>query len=128
MQIITDNGPEFTSMISRFLQDIHNCKLIFTTPYHPQTNGLVESAHKALKKSLIKLIGEKSEDWFHYLEQVTFSLNIRPRNTTNYSAFELMNGCRKHGFQTKLKTSSSSILTYSTPMHHLIQMIARRMT
>ena len=41
------------------------------------------------------MIGEKSEYWFHYLEQVTFSLNIRPRNTTNYSAFELMNGCRK---------------------------------
>ena len=95
VQIITDNGPEFTSMISRCLQDIHNCKLIFTTLYHPQTNGLVESAHKALKRSLIKLIGEKSEDWFHYLEQVTFSLNIRPRNTTNYSAFELKNGCRK---------------------------------
>ena len=31
VQIITDNGPEFTSMISRSLQDIHNCKLIFTT-------------------------------------------------------------------------------------------------
>ena len=95
VQIITDNGPEFTSMISKALQEAHNCKLIFTTPYHPQTNGLTESAHKAIKRSLIKLIGEKNQSWFHYLEQVTFSLNIRPKNTTSYSAFELMDGSRK---------------------------------
>ena len=95
MQIICDNGPEFTSMISKYLQETHNCKLIFSTPYHPETNGLVESAHKAIKRSLIKSIGEKSENWYHYLEQVTFSLNIRPRDTTNYSAFELMHGSRK---------------------------------
>ena len=41
------------------------------------------------------MIGEKNQSWFHYLEQVTFSLNIRPRNLTSYSAFELMNGSRK---------------------------------
>ena len=29
------------------------------------------------------------------MEQVTFSINIRPRETTKYSAFELIHGCRK---------------------------------
>ena len=95
VQIITDNGPEFTNTISKSLQEIHNCKLIFSSPYHPQTNGLVESAHKAIKRALVKTINEKSENWFHYLEQVTFAINIRPRDTTNYSAFELMHGSRK---------------------------------
>ena len=95
VQIVTDNGPEFTNMISKSLQEVHNCKLIFSSPYHPQTNGLVESAHKAIKRALIKSINEKREDWSHYLEQVTFSLNIRPRETTGYSAFELMHGSRK---------------------------------
>ena len=46
VQIITDNGPEFTSMIFRSLQDIHNCKLIFTTPYHPQTKALLNQLIK----------------------------------------------------------------------------------
>ena len=81
IQIVTDNGPEFTSMFSIALQESHNCKLIFTTPYHLQTISLVEPSHKALKRSLIKSIGEKSGNWFHYLEQVTYSLNIRPRKT-----------------------------------------------
>ena len=69
--------------------------LIFSAPYHPQTNGLVESTHKVIKGALIKSINENREYWFHYLEQVTFSLNIRPRHTTGYSAFELMHSSRK---------------------------------
>ena len=95
VQIVSDNGTEFTNIISKTLQEVHDCKLIFSAPYHPQTNGLVESAHKAIKRALIKSISEKREDWSHYLEQVTFSLNIRPRETTGYSAFELMHGSRK---------------------------------
>ena len=95
VQIVSDNGTEFTNIISKTLQEVHDCKLIFSAPYYPQTNGLVESAHKAIKRALIKSISEKREDWSHYLEQVTFSLNIRPRETTGYSAFELMHGSRK---------------------------------
>ena len=95
VQIVTDNRREFTNTISKTLQGIHGCKLLFSAPYHPQTNGLVESIHKAIKQSLIKSIREKRDDWFHYLEQVTFSINIRPRESTKYSAFELMHGCRK---------------------------------
>ena len=77
VQIVSDNGTKFTNIISKTLQEVHDCKLIFSAPYHPQTNGLVESAHKAIKRALIKSISEKWEDWSHYLEQVTFSLNIR---------------------------------------------------
>ena len=29
VQIVTDNGPEITSMISKALQASHNCKFIF---------------------------------------------------------------------------------------------------
>ena len=92
MQIVTDNGREFTNTISKTLQEIHGCKLLFSAPYHPQTNGLVESTHKAIKQSLIKSLSENL--WFHYLELVTFSINT-PRDTTKYSAFELIQGCRK---------------------------------
>ena len=62
---------------------------------HPQTNGLVESSHKSLKRSLIKTLDEKKEKWYDFLEEITFSLNIRPRETTQFSAFELMHGSRK---------------------------------
>ena len=95
VQIISDNGTEFTNRLHKALHEAYNCKLIFSTPYHPQTNGLVESSHKALKGSLIKTLDGEKEKWSDYLEEITFSLNIRPRETTQFSAFELMHGSRK---------------------------------
>ena len=37
VQIISDNGTEFTNKISKALHDAYDCKLIFSAPYHPQT-------------------------------------------------------------------------------------------
>ena len=71
----------------------HFTRWIETRPL--RTNGLVESSHKALKLSLVKTLDGKKENWSVYLEEITFSLNIRPRQTTQFSAFELMHGSRK---------------------------------
>ena len=46
-------------------------------------------------------MNDKREDWSYYLEQVTYSINIRPRETTDYSDFELMHG---NAFHLKLKS------------------------
>ena len=81
--------------ISKALHDTYNCKLIFSAPYHPQTNGLVESSHKSIKRSLVKSLDEKIENWSICLEEITFAITIRPRHTTSFSAFELMHGSRK---------------------------------
>ena len=96
VQIVSDNGTEFTSNTSKALQEIHGCGLILSAPYHPQTNGLVESTHKAIKGSLIRSMNDKREDWSYYLEQVTYSINIRPLETTDFSALELIHGCRNY--------------------------------
>ena len=47
VQTITDNGTEFTNLISKELHESYNCKLIFSAPYHPQTNSLVLSCTRA---------------------------------------------------------------------------------
>ena len=95
VQIISDNGTEFTNKLHKSLHEAYDCKLIFSTPYHPQTNGLVESSHKALKRSLVKTLDGRKENWSVYLEEITFSLNIRPRQTTQFYAFEFMHGSFK---------------------------------
>ena len=77
------------------LHNTYKCKLIFSAPYHPQNNGLFESSHKSIKRSLVKSLDEKIENWSICLEEITFAINIRPRNTTSFPAFELMHGSRK---------------------------------
>ena len=41
------------------------------------------------------MLSTKRENWHDFLEQVVFSINIRKRPATSFSAFELMNGLRK---------------------------------
>ena len=43
--VLSDNGTQFTS---KLMNQILNVKLMTTTPYHCQSNGLVEHLHAAL--------------------------------------------------------------------------------
>ncbi|KAK3882655.1 hypothetical protein Pcinc_001909 [Petrolisthes cinctipes] len=99
--LITDNGTEFCNkQLDKFCEDNHIAHRV-TTPYHPQSNGLVEVTNKAVKQGLRKLkaikkeINEKlkeSENWTEDLGKVLFSLRTRKRKATKFSAFELVYG------------------------------------
>ena len=53
LQMVTDNGPQFTSAgFERFLA-LNNIQMHFKcSPYHPATNGLVECFIQTLKQAL----------------------------------------------------------------------------
>ena len=48
----TDNGAEFKNAELKTFLDNEGIKLIFSRPYHPQSNGAVEAVHKSVKKYL----------------------------------------------------------------------------
>ena len=62
--ITTDNGGQFSSAIWQQLLNVWGIKAHFTTPYHPQSNGLVERFHRRLKESLNALALDEPENWF----------------------------------------------------------------
>ena len=62
--ITTDNGSQFTSAMWQQLMDVWGIRSHFTTPYHPESNGLVERFHRRLKESLKALAAEAPELWF----------------------------------------------------------------
>ena len=53
-EILTDRGTNFTSQLSTEVYRLLQIKLIRTTPYHPQTDGLVERFNSTLKSMLRK--------------------------------------------------------------------------
>ncbi|XP_049871194.1 uncharacterized protein K02A2.6-like [Pectinophora gossypiella] len=58
-QIVSDNGPQFTSKQFEDYTKANGIDHIFTAPYHPASNGLAENAVKTVKRAIKKAIYEK---------------------------------------------------------------------
>lgn len=90
--ILTDLGTCFTSSLFKQLMEILKVKSLFTTPYHPQTNGALERSHATLKEYLKSFVNENQNDWHCYLFTAILSYNTTPHCTTNFTPFELLYG------------------------------------
>ena len=60
---------------------------IFSTPYHPQSNGTLEVFHKYLKPSLKKLCEKDLPNWDKYVNQVLASYRVTPNLATTETPF-----------------------------------------
>ena len=65
-EILTDQGTNFMSSLLEELYRLLQVKKIRTTPYHPQTDGLVEHFNGTLKMMLKKLVSKNQKDWDNY--------------------------------------------------------------
>ena len=55
---------------------------IFSTPYHPQSNGKLEVFHKYLKPTLMKLCKKDPVNWDKYISQVLARYRVTPNLAT----------------------------------------------
>ena len=90
VKLLSDNGTQFTA---RFFQNV--CRLlgirnVFTTTYHPQSNGQVERFNRTLTSALRKYVGQHPKDWALFSDAVTFAYNTQVHRTTNIAPFELV--------------------------------------
>ena len=90
--ILTDQGTCFTSELFRQLTEILKIKNLFSTPYHPQTNGALERSHATLKEYLKSFVNDNQDDWHCFLATAILSYNTTPHCTTEYTPFELLYG------------------------------------
>ena len=60
-EILTDQGTNFTAELLKELYRLLHVKAIRTSPYYPQTDGLVERFNGTLKNMLKKFITEEAK-------------------------------------------------------------------
>jgi transposase InsO family protein len=89
--VTTDNGAEFEKEFVKAVQKI-GAKLILTSPYYPEANGMVERGHKTIKDTLVKMCGQSGGKWREYLPLVLFSDRISTKRTTGYTPYEIIFG------------------------------------
>ena len=106
--ILSDNGTEFKNQIFDKVTKDLGIERIVSAPYHPQSNGKLETFHKFLKPTLKRMCADEQDIWHDYIEQVLGTYRGVPNLTTGESPFFLVYG--RDGNQ---------------PVHHPLQPLTR---
>ena len=88
--ILTDRGSEFTSQMMHQLASELGFVKIFSSPYTPTGNSIIERAHQFLKHSISKIINDKQVEWDTVCHIAAMAFNIFPTRIDQESPFFLM--------------------------------------
>jgi hypothetical protein len=92
LELLSDNGTHFLNHTVNEFLDIIQTKHKFSTPYHPQCNGQVESINGTLVKALKKMAMDVMKDWDSYLPTVLYSYRTKCHSYLRISPYELLYG------------------------------------
>ena len=130
-EILTDQGSNFQSQLLGELYRLLHVEALRTSPYHPQTNGLVERFNKTLKQMLKKAAANEGKDWDKPIPYLLFAYREVPQESTGYSPFELMYGREVRGLMDVLKETweedektDQNVLSYVLMMRERMESMA----
>ena len=81
-RLLSDRGTSFTSRIIQELCKILGMQSLWTMPYHPQINGLVERSHEMIMHIIGKLGEDKKADWPSHLAEIAHAYNATRSTVT----------------------------------------------
>ena len=96
-QILSDNGQQLVSKAMSEVMEMMGIERKLSTPYHAQSNGMVERFNGTLKNMLQKLTVDKQNSWDKLIPAVLFAFREIPNTTTGYPPFTLMYGRQVRG-------------------------------
>ncbi|KAJ8023314.1 hypothetical protein HOLleu_35700 [Holothuria leucospilota] len=91
-EVLTDLGTQFTSRVMKEVGRLLTIKQMYTSPYHPKCNGLVERFNGTLKKMSRRMCTERPKDWDRYLPALLFAYREAPQESLGFAPFELVFG------------------------------------
>ena len=89
----SDNGSEFTAELTRELNQLIGIEQVFSSPYHPQSLGLLEGSHNPLEEILQAYVEEYPSNWASQLPIVRWAWNTsRKEPLGNMSPYQVITG------------------------------------
>lgn len=88
----SDQGRQFESAVFGELCKRLGITKTRTSPYRPQSDGMVERFNRTLKDMISKYIKSDGSDWDERLAAVCFAYNTSKHSVTGYSPFFLAHG------------------------------------
>ncbi len=91
LKLLTDRETVFVSRLAERLCEVLGIDKVHTSPYHPQSNVVLERFHGTLKLMLSKAV-ENGLDWSDFLPMALFAIRQVPCRSTGFSPHELVFG------------------------------------
>ena len=88
LQIVSDNGPQFTSAEFEHFLKMNGVKHILCSPYHPSSNGLAERFVKTFKRAM-QAAESTNIPWNQRISNFLLCYRSTPHATTNRSPSSL---------------------------------------
>ncbi|XP_028172425.1 uncharacterized protein K02A2.6-like isoform X2 [Ostrinia furnacalis] len=90
-QLVSDNGPPFSSDEFNYFLTNNGVEHIFSAPYHPASNGLAENAVKICKKVIKKAVAQRA-DVDAALQRFLLIYRTTEHSTTKESPAQILQG------------------------------------
>ena len=90
--IVTDQVPKFTSKFWKELHRLMGMKLLMSTSFHPQMDGVMERVNCSISQVLWALVRNNQKDWAELCPMVEFALNSSMSMSMGCVPFELNYG------------------------------------
>ncbi|XP_068241889.1 uncharacterized protein [Palaemon carinicauda] len=89
-EVQTDQGTNFTSKKFKSFLACQNIKHCLSSPYHPQSQGVVERFHRTFKTMLRTYCCENEKEWDVYIPMLLFAVRDSVHSSLGYSPFQLV--------------------------------------
>ncbi|PIK50755.1 hypothetical protein BSL78_12341 [Apostichopus japonicus] len=93
-EIHTDQGRQFEAKLFQELCRLLEINKTRTTPYYPQSDGMIERFNRTLEAMLALVVAPDQRDWDCWLPYVMLSYRSAIHESTGYSPFEILMGRR----------------------------------
>jgi hypothetical protein len=83
--ILSDNGANFKSEVMADTMAILNVRQVFTAPYHPEANGVVERLNRTFTSMMRKFVNDELSNWDIFLPFINRAYNTSIHEVTHAS-------------------------------------------
>ena len=90
--LVSDQGKAFIGHLISNLCELYGVQKLRTSPYHAQTNGLVERMNQTIIRMIGKLEEDKKANWSEHLPEMLSAYNGTRSAVTGYSPYFLLFG------------------------------------
>ena len=127
--IVTDRGPQFTSVIWKEICRLLGMKQSLTSAFHPQSDGQSERSNQEIEHHLRRLVGYTQEDWADWCPVVEFARNSATKSATGMSPFEATRGFNPRAVVTATRPAPAQpLLNIAPTMKKILSELQDNMT